>query len=748
MRYSRFSEDYKNIDINASVASVWQYSLYNKDFCVLHSPSQEDSAYIKGKKDKSFSSRNIFLTDDSGESWSILKKSSHINYQDFKCRYHLGYVVIETMYRNVISSVILFVPREGTVECAMLSIANRSGQKKKLRLFSVIDVSAEDNNLTNTNYDENLNVIYSYQSNSPFVKDQSVPYIYTELDVSGYDTDYRKVYGNLPDKTFPLTARLRRTSNSLVLGAKSALAVANEFFLSHEELMNCSVLFGTAINNEELPTKNLSIKNQISEISKTISIFSNYERMNIELKKLLSIVERSYGTMTIEHSEKEIAGYCNFWAKKNIKFILEWGQFFNQDESFRTEMLNALKGMMFFDKDSFLAKFDEIAFNMHESGSFDSNRYNDIKDTITLFEMFLDYLKLYKEYSLFDLKKEWSLRKPISKFLFEKIIMMNSFVGTHGLLSLQYGDHKIVEIEHTASSFRYYYLVRDFFELSAFKAKKKFLGRLTNIADQLKENLETKAFLGGQYIFGFHSDGYLLGDLNKDFGQFFLEPNLVSLIGDVSAVHQSEIYNKIDRNLATPLGYMSMSPAFKEYDESQFDWSYLAPGTGVNGGILVDENLAKMKTDIEMGNKQEAIRLLKRFMPTYSGKVCTTERAFEEPYAVPHDLISMQHPHKEGLFRSSMFSGNCGLLLSFVFKNILGIKMQYSGYKLDPLFVSGWGSCSYKFTINGNTFFYEVKTSQDVEEDQVMCDGRLCSDEDISFGITTGSKVKLIIKER
>ena len=183
------------------------------------------------------SGRYIYLRDnEDGDFWSASWQPVGKPLDSYKseCRHGMGYTIIKSEYRDIVSETSYFVPLNETYEIWKVKLTNNSKKVRNLSAFTYVEYAGSWNaiddllNIQYVQYTAKMEVVNDIIDHGTNVNIPEMPGDFKEKDqgrhtfqalvgskVSGYDTDREAFIGNYRTYANPVAVETGKCSNSL-----------------------------------------------------------------------------------------------------------------------------------------------------------------------------------------------------------------------------------------------------------------------------------------------------------------------------------------------------------------------------------------------------------------------------------------------------------------------------------------------------------------------------------------------------
>jgi len=204
-------------------------------------------------------------------------------------------------------------------------------------------------------------------------------------------------------------------------------------------------------------------------------------------------------------------------------------------------------------------------------------------------------------------------------------------------------------------------------------------------AAELIENLRTHAWDKDRFICGFNDDGLKIGAHESPDANLFLNMQTWAVLSG-AATDGETLMDLIERELATPAGYILCKPACQQKNPRIGMFSFMTPGVCENASIYCHGNAFKIVADCKLGRAEEAYATLKKILP---GNPENPDSGVE-PYAVTNQYLGPENPHRAGDANGTWITGTAGWIYRAVTEHLLGLQPGYDGLHLNPCLPAAW----------------------------------------------------------
>lgn len=227
---------------------------------------------------------------------------------------------------------------------------------------------------------------------------------------------------------------------------------------------------------------------------------------------------------------------------------------------------------------------------------------------------------------------------------------------------------------------------------------------------ELDKNIQAHTWDGEWFVRAYHEDGSVFGSQTNEEGQIFLNPQSWSVIsGAASAEQGSTAMDSVEDRLAGQFGVAVCDPPYKKTDPSVMRAVLFLPGVKENGSIFSHTQGWAVIADCILGQGDRAYKNLRAYMPAAQNDFADHREI--EPY------VHCQSTHgpaseKSGMSRVPWLSGTVAWTYYTMTQYILGIRPEVEGLRIDPCIPSGWESFTAKRIFRGKKLEISVKNPE------------------------------------
>jgi cellobiose phosphorylase len=237
---------------------------------------------------------------------------------------------------------------------------------------------------------------------------------------------------------------------------------------------------------------------------------------------------------------------------------------------------------------------------------------------------------------------------------------------------------------------------------------------------ELKKLLNEKAWDGEWFVYGFTGSGKPIGSHTNKEGKIHLNSQSWAIFSGLADKAQTDkMRAAVKKYLQTDLGPALLGPPYVEEGAEVGRIARLQPGTFENGSVYQHAVTFHILAEIQSGHPEEAYKSFINLLPTNPDNFDT--RRTSEPYCTGNYYCGPGHP-RFGQNFFSWFTGNAAWLLRIGFDQLLGVKAEFNGLRIDPKVPAAWDHFSMKRIFRGTHYQFNFQRAKD-DVKSLMIDG-------------------------
>jgi len=671
--------------------------------------------------------RLIYIRDnETGAFWNVGWEPVNKAYEEYRCTQGLGYTIITNKTNGVRATLKLFIPQgNDPVELWKLEIKNESGERKNLSLFVYNQVqfkykwdfdSYGDMIYRTTWMDKQQNMFYA--TKHPFIKphDCLTAFFTADTAIESYDGSRNSFVGQYATLAAPQAVVNGRCKDSDGSADATVSALQFDLSLDKEDDKKIELMLG-AVREE---------KDAVALKSKYIGHFDwFFDEMVNNNRALLSQNE-------IKTPDKHLNRMINFWNKQATLFGSTWGRWGYNGYRDIVQQGYGVSAVT-------PARTKEIlreAFRYQYASGMSVRGWNPIdekaySDSALWLEFTLNaYLRETGDLAFLDEVIPFKDNGEATVFghITRALDFFEDNKGKNDLLLIKYGDWndsltgvgKEGRGESVWLSIAYAQAMREMADLADFMGntgkRDEYLERREKIIEAVNQN----AWDGGWYKRCYADSGRALGSKDNQYAKIFMEPQCWALIADVADPQRAEtMLDSMDELLDTPVGYLLLTPSFKEFDPEIGRITSMEPGIAENGTIYSHTNVWMILGLLRYGMGDRAYALFKKITPGYLGGKDHDIKQNTIPFQYANCYFGPEHKNNAYQMEYSWITGSVGWFTNVIETAMLGVCPDFRGLKIDPCLPSGFQTCEMKRTWRGAAYHITISNPDGKEKSEV-----------------------------
>ncbi|WP_207957348.1 GH36-type glycosyl hydrolase domain-containing protein [Streptomyces sp. YIM 98790] len=230
---------------------------------------------------------------------------------------------------------------------------------------------------------------------------------------------------------------------------------------------------------------------------------------------------------------------------------------------------------------------------------------------------------------------------------------------------------------------------------------------------------------GAWFRRAFDHHGNVVGSVENEEGQIFIEPQGMCIIGGIGVGNGMAVraLASVRERLATEHGIVLQQPAYSRYRVELGEISSYPPGYKENAGVFCHTNPWLMIAEAMVGNGDGAFDYYKRINPSAREDIGELHRC--EPYVYAQMIAGKDAP-THGEAKNSWLTGTAAWNYVAITQWILGIRPDFGGLRIDPVLPAAWEGFSVSRKYQGATYEITVRKAAGVRGRvrQLTVDGR------------------------
>ena len=749
--YGGFSEDGSEyiikVNKNERLPTVWSNIMANEKIGTVVTEGMGGYTWYKNSRLNRLTAWNndqvidvpseiIYLEDlDNNKVWSLAVNPAPDD-NDYYIIYGFGYSKYYHISNGIEQSATVFIPEKDSAKINLIKLSNKLAKKKKIRLIYYIKpVLGEDEIKSNEymflKFNENMNLI-TVESRLTKKEERTIMYVTCSEKINSYTGNKQNFLGNKTLKN-PNGLKKVELNGENSINKDNILAIEINIELEAFEEKEISLIMGAEeniLNLQDTAYKYSNVNNSINEYENVkknwkellgkIKVETPLESMNILLNGWL--LYQTYSSRMLARSGYYQSGGA-FGFRDQLQDCI----------SLKYISPNILKNQIIKHSKHQFIEGDVEHWWHDETSRGIRTRFSD--DLLWLPYMLEEYLSFTKDTSIlyeetnylkgdilekgvdekYDLYKEGNIKESIYKHCIKAIEKSLDF-GKNGLPKIGSGDwndgfstvgNKGIGESVWLGFFLYKILTR-FIDICKIMGNIELAEKYKRISDELKKNLNDKAWDGRWYKRAFMDDGNELGSIKNEeckIDSIAQSWSIISGAGDNDKKYIS--LNSLENHLVDKeIGIIKLlDPPFEKSNlEPGYIKAYI-PGTRENGGQYTHGSVWAIIAEAMLGFGDKAVEYFRMINPIEHARTKEEAKKYKvEPYVIAADVYGGSLAGRGGW---TWYSGSSSWMYETGIRYILGLNIKGNILKLEPCIASNWNE--YKIRYKYENSIYNIK---------------------------------------
>ena len=242
-------------------------------------------------------------------------------------------------------------------------------------------------------------------------------------------------------------------------------------------------------------------------------------------------------------------------------------------------------------------------------------------------------------------------------------------------------------------------------------------------AARMDETVRLQGWDGEWFLRAYDDFGHKVGSKECDEGKIFIEPQGFCVLAGIGLEDglARKALDAVRKHLATPHGIVLQQPAYSRYYLHLGEISSYPPGYKENAGIFCHNNPWIMIAEAMTGRGDDAYDYYQRINPSAREAISDVHRC--EPYVYAQMIAGRDAP-THGEAKNSWLTGTAAWNYYAITQWILGIRPDYEGLRIAPVFPERWTGFQAVRTFRGVTYRIQVRRQGPGNQVTLSVDGR------------------------
>ncbi len=707
----------------------------------------------------------VYLCDEEdGDYWSVSWQpvGKPLHKAAYECRHGLGYSRFSCKYRGIRASQTLFVPLEDDLELWDVVVRNDGDRPRRLGVFSYLEWSFHEISSDNQNFQYSL-----YTSGSSFQDgvieydffyDPRVFHYFTaDFEPDGFDCSRDAFLGPYRTESNPLGVESGRLSGSQQTTGNHCASLHRKIQLKPGGEARLVFLLGVGDRAAGREARGK---------------YSRPGAVDLAFASLKAHWEGRLSRLQAATPNPGFNSMVNTWTPYQAETTVVWSRFASfvetggrtglgyrdtaQDvmsvphanpEKVRSRILDLLRAQMaegyglhlfepeYFDPAARAERETALRSPTLIPGAGRTKFLHGIEDVCSDDALWLvpsvcEYVKETGDEAFFDLKVPYADggEGSVYEHLARALDFSSAQVGPTGIckgLRADWNDClNLGGGESAMTSFLHYWALTVFTEACRHLGREADAARFEREAERVRKACEDNLWDGDWYLRGFTARGEKIGTHADAEGRVHLESNSLAVLSGCARGERAEKALKaIDEHLYSPWGIHLVSPAYGRPNDAIGFVTRVYKGVKENGAIFSHPNPWAIIAAARLGHGDLAMKFYDSLNPYNQNDRIETRQA--EPYSYVQFVYGKDHP-LHGQARHPWLTGTAGWAYGAATRWILGLRLGFDSFVVDPCVPSGWRHFDITRQWRGATFRIRVENPDGVQKGVVSAtlDGR------------------------
>lgn len=741
MNYGYFDNKSKEYVITRpDTPAPWINYLGQDEYCALISNTAGGYSFHKDPRDRRIlryrynnipvdrPGRYIYLRDNSNrEYWSASWQPVIKGLKDYKyeCRHGMGYTKITSVYQDIESETVYFVPLKENLEVYIMRLKNLSASARDLSVFTYVEFCLWQAIMDMQDFQYSLNIsraecegntIYHLTNYYPKVGHNTFAFFAANRPVAGFDTDRERFIGNYRDESNPIVVEEGTSFNSLNRGG-------NPVGSHHIKLP-------LATGQEEYVVFILGIEETKAKAKAKIKKYTDAKYSLSKLEELKANWNQSLVNLNVETPDEDLNTMVNVWNQYQCRTTFNWSRSASFYESgigrgmgFRDANQDTL-GTLHMIPGRIKQRIVDLAKNQFKAGNSyhqyftltkagDKTGYSD--DHLWLVVSTANYIKETGDTKFLKEKVPYVDAGPATMYehLMRAVEYSFNDCGKHGIPHIGYADWNdcLNNVGKGAESVWVAqflcYVTAELAELVRTTGKNKDALKLDKLYQKMSDTINKTSWDGAWYVRVFDFKGRPVGSKKcKEGGKIHLNSQTWAVLSGIADKKKAlKCMNSVNKLLDTEHGVKLTAPAYKTFYPYIGAVGTFSPGLKENGGIFCHANPWVVIAETKLKRGEAAFKYYKKTCPAARNNIADIQKT--EPYIYSQFIAGDESP-EFGRSRNSWLTGSASWNLVAATWFILGIRPDYHGLLIDPCIPKEWGHYRVRRVFRGAIYDIEV----------------------------------------
>ncbi len=658
--------------------------------------------------------REIFLVDsESGREWNVFAES-----ENTRCVHRPGYSTITARVDGIEVELVVYVCLKDPAECWTVRIRNRSGRGR--------------------NFTVRFEQVWTFSKFGFHTADDGIPYLTTPGKDLAVRAESNALWAHCTDSEMPFEL------SGVFLSPQAKGAECIDMCETRKDGREFTFKLCRLTASADLEADGearFDVLNAADQSADTVESlgkkYNSPETFDAEFEALTARQRELADSPSCQIPDKNLQNFLNYWFKNQMSLTF---RFIGCGYTGYRDTLQGTWGYTLVDPPAARVRLTRALAHMAEDGSCprqfspvgDDHDMRKFMDSATWIPRTLaDYIRETGELSLMDEPVAYlnsDLEESVGEHVWRALDLLFSNLGAHGLCLTGDGDwndalegiSKCGDAESawlTMALFDAQNTMADLYDRSGCGDRGEILRQRSA---QLKDSLNSSAWDGDWFMYGFTGTGKPIGSKSNTEGRIHLNAQTWAIMTGLADEEQtSKIRAAVQEHLQTTLGPALLSPPYVKEAAEVGRIAKLEPGTFENGSVYQHAVTFKVMADFISGHASEGLEAMLNILPTNPDNFDC--RRTSEPYTTGNYYCGPGHP-RFGQNFFTWFTSTPAWLLRVGFDYLLGVRADYDGLVISPNVPDDWDNFSVRRNFRGTVYDIEFQRTS-AEHRGIWTDG-------------------------
>ena len=725
----RFEDNGKCYVINKpDTPRRWQNYIYDRSgnfqLVVTQRGRGESFYYSTAANTFSLGRNYCILNKDSGKCWSVNGGDAPTEPESYRCEHYPGRTVFKVSNQAIESELLITAATDEPIELNRLTLKNNSDKDVELSVIGFQEAAlngiGNDQQTEKTNYDGDSGAVLAQKSHFATPTYKYAAYYISDTKPDSYTGSLESIFDSDAPRSCASVWRTGRLPKINAHSTKIALALQHNLTVKAGDsvIINYGLGLADDITDAATLAKEFVSKNKAADIPAANERYFDeiLNKGNIDTEdNIINYMSNVWSRLQLHRQVLIARGSATHNWRNNLQDAWGWMVFEPQWARKRLYEMCSLAN-----DDGFLRR---TSLRVPEIGNLNHylvQRHGDIATWAGL--LAARYAAETGDFGFFGEEVVYASGKKkatVGQCLINAIQWLLDHKGTNGMILMLDGDWSdpleeagregIGESPWTSVA-----LVNTIKSINPLLERLGYKQKATEFeaeAKALTEAVNKNAWDGEWYIRGITDKGIRFGKSDDPDANVSLMMQAWALISGVVPQHRkASVLKAIDEFVKTEIGPILYGPPFLKWRPEIGRETVKQPGTGENGSVYVHAGMMLASAEIAAGRADEALDIIKKILPAREPDCCDITR--DIPLWMPNFYHSTHSP-TPGLSSGIIGTGALAWFFLDLCEGLLGIKPQFDGILVEPLFPSMWNKASFERQWRGSVFNFDYKRDDD-----------------------------------